>query len=147
MSPLPVDSQITFLYTKNLEKSARFYEDILELPLAVKQGSCRIYHIVGKKAYFGICERDTAPDNPVGIIFTFVTQDVDGWYEKITSKGWDCEKPPESSDTYKLYHFFVADPNGYKIESDNFDLSSCLHASSDAVDGCQRCIQQITIFQ
>lgn len=121
MTSLPVDSQITFLYTKDLEKSAKFYEEVLELPLALDQGSCRIYHIVGQKAYFGICERATAPDNPVGIIFTFVTQDVDGWYEKITGNGWACEKAPESSETYKLYHFFVNDPNGYKIEFQRFN--------------------------
>lgn len=121
MTALPVDSQITFLYTRDLEKSAHFYEDILGLPLAVDQGSCRIYHIIGQHAYFGICERDTAPDNPVGIIFTFVTQDVDGWYERITSKGWECEHAPESSETYKLYHFFVNDPNGYKIEFQRFN--------------------------
>lgn len=120
MSTLPVDSQITFLYTRDLKKSAHFYENILGLSLAVDQGSCRIYHVAGRKAYFGICERDTAPENPVGIIFTFVTQDVDAWYERITSHGWECEYAPRTNETYNIYHFFVKDPNGYLLEVQRF---------------------------
>lgn len=120
MSALPVDSQITFLYTKDLEKSAQFYGDILGLSLAVDQGSCRIYHVAGRSAYFGICERADAPDNPEGIIFTFVTQDVDAWYERITSHGWQCEYSPRLNETYNIYHFFVKDPNGYLLEVQRF---------------------------
>lgn len=120
MTPLPVDAQITFLYTRNLEKSAHFYEEILGLSLAVDQGSCRIYHVAGRTAYFGICERESAPENPQGIIFTFVTQDVDAWYERITSLGWDCEYSPRTNETYNIYHFFVKDPNGYLLEVQRF---------------------------
>lgn len=120
MSTLPVDSQITFLYTRDLKKSAHFYEDILGLPLAVDQGACRIYHVAGRKAYFGICERAEAPENPEGIIFTFVTQDVDAWYERITSHDWECEYSPRTNETYNIYHFFVKDPNGYLLEVQRF---------------------------
>lgn len=120
MSALPVDAQITFLYTRDLEKSAQFYEGILGLPLIVDQGSCRIYHIVGRQAYFGICERNTAPEQPEGIIFTIVTQDVDAWYERITSNGWECEYAPRTNETYNIYHFFVKDPNGYLLEVQRF---------------------------
>lgn len=120
MPALPVDSQITFVYTRDLEKTAPFYEDIMGFDLAVDQGSCRIYRVVGRDAYFGVCERDTAPEKPEGIIITFVTQDVDGWYERITSKGWECEYSPRTNETYNIYHFFVKDPNGYLLEVQRF---------------------------
>jgi catechol 2,3-dioxygenase-like lactoylglutathione lyase family enzyme len=120
MPTLPIDSQITFVYTRDLKTSAHFYEDVLGLSLAVDQGSCRIYHIAGRKAYFGICERDTAPEDPVGLIFTFVTQDVDGWYERITAHGWQCDGAPRMNTTYHIYHFFVKDPNGYLLEVQRF---------------------------
>lgn len=116
---LPIDSQITFLYTENLAKSAPFYEDVLGLPLAVDQGSCRIYRIVGSQAYIGLCER-AEPRTKDGLIFTIVTQDVDGWYERITSKGITCEYPPKLNETYHIYHFFVRDPSGYLIEVQRF---------------------------
>lgn len=117
---LPVDAQITFLYTRDLQKSIDFYEDILGFSLAVDQGSCRIYHLVGHHAYFGICERESAPENPQGLIFTIVTQDVDAWYERISLKGWHCEYPPRLNKNYNIYHFFVKDPNGYLLEFQHF---------------------------
>lgn len=120
MSALPIDSQITFLYTTDLEKSANFYGNILGLSLAVDQGSCRIYHVAGRKAYVGICERATVPVNADSIIFTFVTQEVDAWYERITSHGWECEYAPRLNETYNIYHFFVKDPNGYLLEVQRF---------------------------
>lgn len=121
MAALSVDSQITFLYTRDLEGSAHFYENILGLPLAVNQGSCRIYHIVGRKAYIGLCQRDATLDNPTDMIFTLVTPDVDAWYEQIRSHGWECEHPPRHNKTYGIYHFFVRDPNGHLLEVQRFD--------------------------
>lgn len=116
---LPIDEQITFLYCEDLAKTAPFYEDVLGLDLALDQGSCRIYHMVNHKAYIGICERAT-PREKDGVIFTIVTQDVDAWYERITSKGVECEYAPRMNETYGIYHFFVKDPNGYLIEVQRF---------------------------
>ena len=84
MKDLSLDSQITFLYTDDLERSARFYEDVLGLELALDQGSCRIYQVTGAVAYLGICHgTGTLLRILAGIILTLVTQDVDGWYERI----------------------------------------------------------------
>jgi len=120
MSYPPIDEQITFLYTRDLARSAAFYEDALGFQLAVDQGSCRIYHVVGRTAYFGICERQSAPEQPQGIIFTLVTQDVDGWYAHLTERGIICDGAPRFNDTYHIYHFFCHDPNGYLIEIQRF---------------------------
>ena len=117
--PLPIAEQITFMYCENLAKTAPFYEDILGFELAVDQGSCRIYHITGRNAYVGLCERAT-PREKDGVIFTLVTQDVDGWYEHITAQGISCEYAPRLNETYNIYHFFVKDPNGYLIEFQRF---------------------------
>lgn len=117
--PPNIDEQITFLYTQDIHKAAPFYEDVLGFELALDQGGCRIYHITGQKAYVGICERAT-PRTPDGVIFTIVTQDVDGWYERITSKGVTCEGAPKVTEEYGIYHFFVRDPNGYLVEVQRF---------------------------
>lgn len=116
---LPIDEQITFLYCEDMAKTAPFYEDVLGLELALDQGACRIYHTVARKAYIGICERAT-PREKDGVIFTIVTQDVDGWYERITSHGIICENAPRMNEQYQIYHFFVKDPNGYLIEVQRF---------------------------
>lgn len=124
MSELPIDAQITFVYTDDLESSARFYESVLGLPLAVDQGSCRIYRVLESKAYIGVCQGEAAPADKSGLIITLVTSDVDGWHRRIAARGWECEHPPRRNETYKIYHFFLRDPSGYRIEIQRFDLEN-----------------------
>ena len=52
---------------------ARFYEDILGFSLAIDQGACRLYRVLGRQAYLGICQRDEAREDVSGLIFTLVT--------------------------------------------------------------------------
>ena len=121
MCELSVNAQITFVYTSNLARSASFYEGVLGLDLAVDQGSCRIYRVVDRQAYLGVCQREGAPENVSDLIITLVTSDVDGWYERIMASGWRCDHRPRQNDTYKIYHFFTRDPDGYLIEIQRFD--------------------------
>lgn len=113
------DQQITFLYTTDLATSIPFYETVLGLELVLDQGGCRIYRVAGKTAYVGVCERPT-PREPDGVIFTFVTQDVDGWYQRIVTGGGQPEHEPRINDEYGIYHFFIKDPNGYLLEFQRF---------------------------
>lgn len=118
---LPIDEQITFLYTADLQTTARFYEDILGLRLSCDQRTCRIYHVTGR-GFLGICQRDDAqPDfQRRDIIITLVTPDVDGWYESLREKGVKFDKPPDENPHYRIYHCFLRDPNGYLIEIQRF---------------------------
>lgn len=119
MTTPPVTEQITFLYTRDLAATAHFYEDVLELPLTLDQGSCRIYHVCSG-AYVGFCERDSAPEEPQGILFTLVTPEVDAWATRLKAHGVPFDKEPARNDTYGIYHCFVRDPNGYVIEIQRF---------------------------
>ena len=120
MNKLPIDQQITFLYTPNLAATAQFYEETLGLELALDQGSCRIY-ATSPHAYLGICERIAAEVDPAAVIFTLVTPDVDGWYTALKGKGVEFEKPPALNPQYQIYHCFLRDPNGYLIEIQRFE--------------------------
>lgn len=119
MPPLSITEQITFLYTRDLETTAHFYEEIMGLPLVLDQGGCRIYHVTGD-AYVGFCEREEAPERPQGILFTLVTPDVDGWAERLSARGVPFEKTPAINPAYNIYHCFIRDPNGYVIEIQRF---------------------------
>jgi catechol 2,3-dioxygenase-like lactoylglutathione lyase family enzyme len=114
-----LDQQVTFLYTRRLAESARFYEHVLGLPLVLDQGTCRIYHVAGA-AFVGVCERADAPAQPSDVIFTLVTQEVDRWYEYLMAQGVAIEKPPVFNPVYNIYHFFLRDPSGYLIEIQTF---------------------------
>ena len=117
---MKIDAQITFIYTPDLERSAAFYENALGLELALDQGSCRIYRVIGGSAYIGICRGLSAPDAGAGIILTLVTDDVDSWHEAIVARGYAPEHAPRRNETYNIYHFFVRDPAGYRIEIQRF---------------------------
>ena len=119
MTHPPIDQQITFLYTRDLAETARFYEDIVGLPLALDQGSCRIYHVTDD-AYLGFCQRTAAREGPNNIIMTLVTQEVDRWYRHLSAEGVAFEKPPTLNPEYNIYHCFLRDPNGYLIEIQRF---------------------------
>ena len=119
MTHLPISQQITFLYTGDLAETPRFYEEVLELPLTLDQGTCRLYRI-GIDAYLGFCQSANAPQPPAGIIVTLVSPDVDGWYHYLCDKGVKFEKPPEVNPKYNIYHCLLRDPNGYLIEIQRF---------------------------
>jgi len=117
---LTFNQQITFLYTPDLASTAAFYEKILELELALDQGSCRIYS-TAPNAYVGFCERADSEIDPANVIFTLVTPNVDQWYERLKGKGISFQKPPMFNPHYQIYHCFLRDPNGYLIEIQRFE--------------------------
>ncbi len=113
------DSLITFLPTTNLESTAGFYEDILQLELALDQTACRIYRIA-EGGYLGFCQREALSEQR-GVILTLVTEDVDNWYVKLRDAGVEIKAPPAQNPQYNIYHFFFRDPNGYLLEIQRFD--------------------------
>lgn len=124
MTHPPIDQQITFLHTHDLAETAKFYEQILELPLKLDQGTCRIYQ-VGQDAYLGFCQREaSAGAQPIssdhGPILTLITPAVDEWAEHLSHRGVVLEKPPAVNPKYNIYHCFLRDPNGYLIEIQRF---------------------------
>lgn len=116
MSDLGFDAQVTFLYVADLDASAAFYGDVLGLDLVRDQGACRIYRTTGD-AFLGVCSH-RRPD-PGGLIVTLVTDDVDGWAERIRAAGIDVDGPT-ANEEFEIYHCFVHDPDGHLVEIQRF---------------------------
>src|SRR5215470_10848298 len=123
---LSFDQQVTFLYVKDLALSERFYSETLGLELVLNQGLARIYRVGSGNAFLGIClssEVQQAPTSdraPLGVIVTFVTNDVDSAYSALLNKGVAFEQAPALNATYKIYNCFFRDPDGYLLEIQRF---------------------------
>lgn len=113
------DAQVTFCYTPDLAATHDFYAGVLELPLALDQGACRIYR-VREGAFIGFCTRDTAPA-PHGVTLTLVTEDVDGFCARLSERGVTFEKGPAYNPDFRIYNCFFRDPTGYLLEVQRFE--------------------------
>ena len=123
---LSFDQQVTFLYDKDLEKSGRFYGETLGLELVLNQGLARIYRVGSGNAFLGIClslavqQAPPADRAPLGVIVTFVTEDVDSAYGALRAKRVEFDKAPAVNTTDNIYNCFFRDPDGYLLEIQKF---------------------------
>jgi catechol 2,3-dioxygenase-like lactoylglutathione lyase family enzyme len=114
-----IAQHITFLDTRDLARTADFYERVLGLRLARDQGRCRIYHVAGD-AYVGFCEKSDATAPAGGVTLTLVSDDVDGWWRHLAALDVELVKAPADNPPYRIYNAFVRDPNGYLVEIQRF---------------------------
>lgn len=114
------DQAVTFVYCDDLERSAAFYGELLGLRQVLDQGACRIFE-AAPNAFIGVCRRGKRRPAPDGVILTLVTQDVDGWYQRLLARGVRFDAPPARHPRFNVYHCFLADPEGYLIEIQRFE--------------------------
>jgi predicted enzyme related to lactoylglutathione lyase len=110
---------ITFLPTKNLVLTSKFYRETLGLPLRLDQGSCHIFQIT-QESHIGFCTELKAVDQPNEIIITLVTDDVEAAFQSLGANGAQADAPPRINDQFQIHHFFITDPNGYRVEIQKF---------------------------
>ena len=114
-----IDQQVTFLAARDLQATAAFYEQLINLPLIFDQGTCRIYQAAGG-AFLGFCAHLPIVDGESPVILTLVSQEVDDWYAYLVSQGVEVAQQPVLNEQYNIYHFFVRDPDGYLVEIQRF---------------------------
>lgn len=110
---------IFFLGTDDLTKTADYYLNVLNLTLYKDQGICQIYNI-SNDCKIGFCTHMSITRETKSPILTFVTEDVDKIYEELLNRGAKISQPPQKNLKFKIYHFFMEDPNGYTIEIQKF---------------------------
>lgn len=116
---MSIDALITFLPVADLDATHRFYGGVLDLPLALDQGACRIYRVAGG-GYVGFCARPGASAVP-GVIVTLVTDDVEAWHRRVTDAGIETDGPPRRNPRYDIVHFYTRDPDGWAVEVQRFE--------------------------
>lgn len=118
MKDLTIKQLITFLPTQKLEEVEKFYSEHLKLEKILDQGDCLIFKVISG-AYIGFCKRNYE-ESKNQIILTLVTDQVDDYYQSLIQSGVVCEASPKINEKYRIYHFFIKDPNGYLVEIQQF---------------------------
>jgi predicted enzyme related to lactoylglutathione lyase len=115
-----ISSQISWVYTRDLEGTSEFYAAILGLECLRDEGSARIFR-TAPGACIGVCEAyaDRVVE-PRGCMISIVTDEVDAWYRRLRERGLEIDQPPHRLEAFGIYTFFVEDPNGYVIEFQQF---------------------------
>jgi catechol 2,3-dioxygenase-like lactoylglutathione lyase family enzyme len=122
-----LSQSVTFLYAAEPEASWRFYEEVMGLDLVQDQGACRIYAAgAGTEAFLGVCRArapraSSEPRAEGGVVFTFVSPDVEGWRDFLQARGVEVPPAVEYSEAYRVTHFFLRDPAGYLLEVQRFE--------------------------
>ena len=117
-----LQSQITFLYYRDLARAARFYEDVLQLELCDDQGDARIYR-VAEKAFVGIVDGAKGycqAQETNAVLITFVVENVEGWYAYLKGCGVKLLTEVKQPKSFPVKCFFFEDPEGYQYEVQRF---------------------------
>ncbi len=113
-----IDSQVTFLNFKDLNKAEEYYGKTLGLKKTFDQGWVRIFQI-STTSYVGLVDETrgshkSSENKPV--MLSIVTSDVESWYEVLTAKGIKIISELSDSGSIPVKAFLIEDPEGYTVE-------------------------------
>lgn len=117
-----VNGLITFFYYENLERAAKFYEEIMGFELTVDQKWAKIYK-VAENAFMGCVNGQRGYHKPgveKPVMLTLVVDDPDDWYSRLKSQGVKILSEPHDNNELNLRIFLFEDPEGYVIEVQKF---------------------------
>jgi len=117
-----VNGSITFLYYRDLEKAAKFYEDVMGFELTTNQKWAKIFKIA-ENAYVGCVDGNVGyhkPSDDKPVMLTIVVDDPDAWYNHFQTLGVATLNEPHDDEELNLRIFLLQDPEGYIIEIQKF---------------------------
>jgi len=104
---------INFYRVKDLDATREFYGHLLGFKLYKDQGKCLIFDTgVGKLGFCNHFPEEKSKNSCITFVYTSMDE-VDEIYKRLTSL---CTIEPELNEYFKIYHFFINDPNGLKLE-------------------------------
>lgn len=127
-----VQSQITFLYYRDLQPVQKFYQEIMGFELVEDQGWAKIYRVSGN-AYLGIVDGKRGfhkAQEKSAVLITLVVDDEFGWYDYLKRKGVKMLTKLREMEDIQIRGFFLEDPGGYAIEVQQFlnpDVARIFH--------------------
>ena len=99
----------------DLDRAARFYADVLDLPLLMRYPGNAFFDVDGVRLYLAT---PTEPGYAGPATIYFRVADVTGTFERLTERGGAVREGPEIAHRdpeYDLWLAFVRDPDGNNI--------------------------------
>lgn len=121
-SDLNVQANHLFLYYKDLAKAQKFYEEILGLKRVLDYGFASI-HQISATTYVGLVDESRGmhkSTEPKTVTLSFITNEVDDWYQYLTKKGVQMHHPLADATRHPTRGFVALDSEGYFLEFETF---------------------------
>ncbi|MFQ5742292.1 MAG: VOC family protein [Acidobacteriota bacterium] len=117
-APPSIDSQVVFLYYRDINAAADFYGRTLGLEQTFDRGWVKIYE-TSASSYVGLVDEargmhQVAESKPV--MLSIVTTEVDAWHRYLEAEGVPISSGLNDSADAPIRSFVVKDPGGYTVE-------------------------------
>jgi len=112
-----------FYYYQDVHAAERFYHDVLGLRTVSDFGFAKILQ-VAPSSFLTLVDADSgmhSADEPKAVTLAIVTEQVEGWYEYLTSAGVDTRGELRVEEGSPHDGFVAIDPEGYLLEFERFN--------------------------
>jgi predicted enzyme related to lactoylglutathione lyase len=119
---LTIQANHVFFYYKDLAHAQAFYENTLGLKRVLDYGFASIHHI-SPTTYVGLVDQARGMhkvEEPKSVTLSFITEEIDDWYEYLTRQGVIMHKPLANATRHPTRGFVALDPEGYFLEFETF---------------------------
>ena len=115
-----INEQYTMLYYKDMEAPRKFYGGLLGLTSTMDDEWLSLYQLT-PASFIGVIKEGEDSWHKVqetnAVMISIVTDDVDGWYERILQDGGvTILKEIYDNESVPIRAFLVEDPGGYSVE-------------------------------
>jgi catechol 2,3-dioxygenase-like lactoylglutathione lyase family enzyme len=119
---LGILANIIWLYYRDVPNAQAFYENNFGFELWVDQGLAKLYPS-SPTGFIGLVDETRGLhrfSEKKAVNVSFLTDEIDAWYERLRSRGVLIKDPLEDSESIPVRAFVGYDPAGYYIEFDTF---------------------------
>ncbi len=121
-SDLNIQANLVFFYYQDLEAAHSFYDEVIGLEMVLDYGFAKLFRI-SQSSYIGLVDAQKgmhSADEPKTVTLSFVTEEIDEWYEYLVEKGVDMRGPVKDATRHPTRGFVAYDPEGYFLEFERF---------------------------
>jgi catechol 2,3-dioxygenase-like lactoylglutathione lyase family enzyme len=111
-----------FFYYRDVEAAARFYQDVIGLERVADWGFAKMFRVSPTFLLTLVDEQHGMhrSTEPKSVTLSFVTQEIDAWFEYLTAAGAPMRGPIRDASRHPTRGFVAYDPEGYFLEFERF---------------------------